>query len=473
MTIREFQKRLRNKEFSALETVQGIFKTIRERDRDIRAYLSLMENEAVRQAGDVDRMLAAGETLPPLAGVPLALKDNILVEGAPVTAASRMLQGYVAAYDARVVKQLRAQSAVFVGKTNLDEFAMGASTENSGFGATRNPLDTAYVPGGSSGGSAAAVAGDEAIAALGSDTGGSVRHPAAFCGIVGFRPTYGAVSRHGLIAMASSLDVIGPLGKTVDDVMQLFDVIRGADAFDATSIDVPGALPDAEAVRKLIVGIPKEYFSSEGGVHPEVVEAVLRAREHFERLGLATREVSLPHTKYAVATYYIVMPAEASSNLARYDGMRYGERADERELLSAYARAREGFGAEVKRRIILGTFVLSSGYYDAYYAQAQKVRQLIVADFERAFGSVDVLLAPVTAGGPFKFGEKSDDPLALYMEDAFTTPSALAGLPALALPVRGYKTKKGFPIGFQLIGRRTEDARVLALGNFYESNIPS
>ncbi len=451
--------------------MQEFFRVIRARDGEVKAYLSFSEEGAVLQAGKVDAAVAANEPLPPLAGVPLAVKDNMLIAGQPATAASRMLERYTASYDATVIAKLKEQSAVFLGKTNLDEFAMGVSTEHSAFGPTRNPLNPDYVPGGSSGGSAAAVAAGEALVALGSDTAGSVRHPAAFCGIVGFRPTYGAVSRHGLIAMASSFDVIGPLGNTVDDVVQLFDVIRGKDPFDATSVDVSGALPDVAAVRGMRIGIPKEYFSSEGGVQKEVVEAVMQAKRQFEELGFETREISLPHTKYAVAAYYVIMPAEASSNLARYDGMRYGTRADARELAAAYREARERFGDEPRRRIVLGTFSLSAGYYDAYYANAQRVRQLIRNDFDEAFRDVDVILAPVTAGEPFKLGEKVSDPLALYMEDVFTTPASLAGLPALSLPVKGYRTKKGFPIGFQLMGRRGADGSVLGIGNFYDTNV--
>ena len=472
LTVKKFQEGLRRKEFSAFEVAQNIFKRIEEYDGELGAYLCLLKDDALRRASEVDAALAGGENLPPLAGVPLAIKDNIVIKEVPATAASQVLKEYIGAYDAHVIRRLREQCAVFLGKTNLDEFAMGASTEHSAYKLTRNPLNTDYVPGGSSGGSAAAVAAGEALAALGSDTGGSVRHPAAFCGIVGFRPTYGAVSRSGLIAMASSLDVIGPMGKTVEDVVLLFDAIRGRDEFDATSRDIDFSMRSFDGLRGMKIGIPKEYFGK--GVDDEIEKGISLVRKQFEELGFETREVSLPHTEYAVACYYIIMPAEASTNLARYDGIQYGHRERAGSLGELYVRTRgEGFGEEVKRRIMLGTFSLSSGYYDAYYAKAQNVRGLIADDFDKVFGDVDILLTPTAPTAPFKIGEKSDDPLALYMEDAFAAPASLAGIPAMSMPVAGYETSDGFPVGFQLIGKRGRDGDLLSVGKLYEESVKS
>ena len=469
LTIAEFQKGLRSGEFSAREAAESAYSIITERDEELGAYLHLLKDEALSSAEGIDAAVARGDELPPLSGVPLAIKDTILMEGVPTTAGSLALREYKGSYDASVITRLREERAVFLGKTNLDEFAMGSSTEHSAYYPARHPLNTAYVPGGSSGGSAVAVMSGEALAALGSDTGGSVRQPAAFCGVVGLRPTYGAVSRHGLIAMASSMDVIGPIGRTVEDVSILFDAIRGKDVFDATSVNVKGDMLPLEETRRMTVGMPREYFTE--GLHEEVRRGVDMARETFEKLGMRIVEVSLPHTRHAIACYYIVMPAEASSNLARYDGMRYGSRAAERTLQKAYVEAREaGFGEEVKRRITLGTFVLSSGYYDAYYLEAGRVRQLIAHDFEEVFKSVDVLLTPTTPTPPFKLGEKTKDPLALYLEDVFTVPASLAGLPALSVPVKDYRTKDGFPVGFQLTGRRGRDGDVLGAGYAYEKS---
>lgn len=473
LTIKRFHEGLVNKEFSAFEIAKEFFDYIEEHNRKIGAYLSLHKDEALQMANEVDRVVARGEEVSILAGAPLAIKDNILIEGFPATAASHILEAYRASYDATAIQKLKEAKAVFLGKTNMDEFAMGSSTENSGFRITRNPHDLDRVPGGSSGGSAAAVSGNMAVAALGSDTGGSIREPASFCGVVGLKPTYGAVSRYGLIAMASSLDQIGPLTKTVEDAALLFDAIRGKDEFDSTSAAQEYSeellKPDFKKIKKLKVGVPKEYFI--GGLSEEVNQAMREARSGLESLGIEFREINLPHSKYALSTYYIVMPAEVSSNLARFDSIRYGKRYGMNdELLDTYLRARgQGFGEEVRRRIILGTFVLSSGYYDAYYAKAQRVRRLIAEDFEKAFSEVDVIFGPVAPTQAFKIGEKTADPLQMYLSDVFTIPANLAGLPAISIPVRSSKFKiQSLPVGFQLIGKHFREADILGIGAFYE-----
>jgi aspartyl-tRNA(Asn)/glutamyl-tRNA(Gln) amidotransferase subunit A len=467
LTVRSTREALDKKDFSALELTQAIFKYIKEKDPEIHAFLALNEEGALKQAEAADLKIAANEAVPPLAGVPLAVKDNILIEGLQATAASKILEDYRASYDAFVIQKLKANDAIFLGKTNLDEFAMGASTENSAYGVTKNPHDLKRVPGGSSGGSAAAVAGHMAVAALGSDTGGSIRQPAAFTGTVGLKPTYGAVSRSGLIALASSLDQIGPITKTVEDAAIIFNCIKGKDSMDSTSEDRDyGELlkPNLENIKKLKIGLPKEYFGE--GISPEIQAGLELAIKKVESLGLKTQEVSLPHSKYGVSTYYIVLPAEASANLARFDGVRYGGRKSGENLRDVYFKTKgHGFGPEPKRRIILGTFVLSSGYYDAYYEKAQRVRALIKNDFEEAFKEVDVILGPTTPTTAFKIGEKSD-PLSMYLADIFTIPANLAGVPALALPAD--KNQKGLPVGFQLIGKAFHEADILGLGQFYE-----
>lgn len=474
LTIKNFHQGLADKKFSALEIVQGFFDYLKTEDKKIGAYLSLNEEAAVRQAEAADLRVAKDEPLNILAGLPMAIKDNLLIEGLPATAASKILENYKASYDATVITKLKSAGAVFLGKTNLDEFAMGSSTENSAFQITKNPRDFSRVPGGSSGGSAAAVAAHLAVAALGSDTGGSIRQPAAFCGVVGLKPTYGAVSRYGLIAMASSLDQIGPFTKTAEDSALLFNELRGQDSLDATSVEKSYgeelASPKLENIKKLKIGIPKEYFVE--GLDSEVAKKVEMAVKDLQSLGLSVREVSLPHTKYALSCYYIIMPAEVSSNLARLDGLRYGPVAGadrfKESLTDLYKKNRSlGFGPETKRRIMLGTFVLSSGYYDAYYAKAQKVRSLIKNDFDQAFKEVDVLLTPVTPTPPFKIGEKTADPLSMYLSDIFTIPVNLAGLPAVAMPVRQTKTET-LPVGFQLIGRPWREADILGIGQYYE-----
>ncbi|HTY40153.1 MAG TPA: Asp-tRNA(Asn)/Glu-tRNA(Gln) amidotransferase subunit GatA [Candidatus Paceibacterota bacterium] len=477
LTIGKIRDGLRAKKFSALEIAQAFFEYIKDKDPEIGAYLSLRETEAAREAEATDLALAKGEALGPLAGVPMAVKDNMLVVGGPATAASRILEHYVSAYDATVIAKLKAAGAVILGKTNLDEFAMGSSTENSAFQVTKNPHDPTRVAGGSSGGSAAAVAANMAVAALGSDTGGSIRQPAALCGVVGMKPTYGTVSRSGIIAMASSLDQVGPFAKTVEDAAIVFDVIRGIDPLDATSVDqIYGTdllRPKLENVKKLTVGLPEEYFID--GLDPEVAGAVEQAVKQLESLGVKFKKISLPHTKYALSCYYIIMPAEVSSNLARFDGIRYArlpgiddteKSADRSALLHAYLKQKGlGYGPETKRRVILGTFVLSSGYYDAYYEKAQRVRTLIKQDFDLAFRNVDVVLTPVTPTPAFKIGEKTDDPLAMYLSDIFTIPVNLAGLPGISIPVR---PKKGLPVGFQLIGQHFREADILGLGQYYD-----
>ncbi|MBI2623718.1 MAG: Asp-tRNA(Asn)/Glu-tRNA(Gln) amidotransferase subunit GatA [Candidatus Liptonbacteria bacterium] len=500
LTIRDFHDGLLNKDFTALEATENYYTRIREKDPSISAYLSTREEAALREAEQVDLAIAQNEEVPLLAGVPLAVKDNILFKGEITTAASKMLETYTASYDATATAKLKAHKAVFLGKTNLDEFAMGSSTENSAFQITKNPRDPTRVPGGSSGGSAAAVAADMAVAALGSDTGGSICQPAAFCGVVGLKPTYGAVSRSGLIAMASGLDQIGPIAKTVEDAAILFDAIRGKDPLDATSAEPENPEkyqeellnPDFQKIKKLRVGLPKEYFDVEG-LAPEIRNGVERAIEKMKGLGIAVEEISLPHTKYAVPCYYIIVPAEVSSNLARFDGIRYSRQGTRNKeqgttLKDIYLRTRgEGFGAEPKRRIILGTFVLSSGYYDAYYDKAQRVRALIKRDFEQAFEHVGVILTPLTPTLPFKIGEKVNDPLAMYLEDIFTLPLNLAGLPGLSLPVENRDKGQGtrdkdvtplshvpgsmsLPVGFQLIGKPFHEPDILGLGRYYQEN---
>mgnify|MGYP001574766125 CR=1 FL=1 len=483
LTIKKFHNGLLRKEFSTSEITKAFFDYIEDKDKNINAFLRLSKDSALSQANAVDEDLAAGRNVGILAGAPLAIKDNILIENEPATAASKILANYRAAYDATVIKKLKQAGAVFLGKTNMDEFAMGSSTENSAFKITKNPHDLERVPGGSSGGSAAAVAADMAVGALGSDTGGSIRQPAGFCGVVGLKPTYGAVSRHGLIAMASSLDQIGPITKTVEDAEILFRAIRDRDSFDATSVDYSAMFNNSEdlyleEVRKMTIGLPKEYFVA--GLNKEVGEAIDEAIKRLKSLGIKFKEISLSHTKYALSCYYIIMPAEVNANLARFDGIRYAQISNLKSQISnlrdIYFKQRgEGFGEEVKRRIILGTFVLSSGYYDAYYSKAQKVRKLIKEDFDKAFKEVDVILAPVSPTPAFKIGEKTDDPLQMYLSDIFTIPVNLAGLPAISIPVnlkaQNSKLKANLPIGFQLIGKHFHEADILAVGQQYEKYV--
>ena len=477
LTIKKFHDGLLGKEFTAAEITKAYFERIESRDPEIGAYLSLMKENAFLEAEKTDIKVAKNEAISMMAGVPMAIKDNILIENFPATAGSKILEHYRAAYDATVIQKLKKEGTVFLGKTNMDEFAMGSSTETSAFKKTKNPHDLERVPGGSSGGSAAAVAGSMALASLGSDTGGSIRQPAGFCGVVGFKPTYGAVSRYGLIAMSSSLDQIGPFTRTVEDAAIVFKSIAGKDERDATSFDAKYSEdllnPKLEDIKKLTVGIPDEYFGE--GIEPEVAKAVEEAIKTIKSLGLNFKKISLPHTKHALSVYYIIMPAEVSSNLSRFDGIRYSRLPiieHPKNLLDIYHKQKShGFGVEVKRRIILGTFVLSSGYYDAYYSKAQKVRTLIKNDFVEAFKEVDVILTPVSPTVPFRFGEKTNDPLAMYLSDIFTIPVNMAGLPAISIPCGVSSIEhqtSNLPVGFQLIGKWWREADILGLGQFYE-----
>lgn len=470
LTVTEAVAAMRARECSSRDLVSACLARAKAVDGSIRAFVEFHEKDALAAADAADLRLSSGGAAGRLEGVPIGLKDNLCVAGRPVTCASRILKGFVAPYSATVVERLRAEGAVLLGRLNMDEFAMGSSTENSCYGATRNPWNTERVPGGSSGGSAAAVAAREVPAALGSDTGGSIRQPAALCGVAGLKPTYGRVSRYGLIAFASSLDQIGPITRSVRDIALLLEVIGGHDPRDSTSVDISaaGLLSGIEGgVRGLRLGVPKEYFLP--GMDPGVKAAVEAAIARLEALGARPVEVSLPHAEYAVATYYIVATAEASSNLARYDGVQYGYRAtNPKDLLDMYERTKEdGFGDEVKRRVMLGTYVLSSGYYDAYYLKAQKARTLLKGDFEKAFGICDLIAAPVTPTPAFRMGEKTADPLQMYLADIFTISANLAGVPALSIPC-GF-TDGALPVGLQLIGRPFDEAAIIRAAHAYES----
>ncbi len=469
LTIHEAHEQLVARRISARELWESVESRIAAVDSEVHAYLLLTRDLARRQADDADRRIRSGEGVTPLTGIPIALKDNLCTTGIKTTCASKILEGFVPPYDATVVDRLRSMGAVFAGKTNMDEFAMGSSTENSAFGATKNPWGRDRIPGGSSGGSAAAVAADACLGALGSDTGGSIRQPAACCGVVGLKPTYGRVSRYGLVAFASSLDQIGPLAKDVEDAALLLNAIAGHDPNDSTSADVPPVDYTADlrtGVRGLRVGVPKEYFVS--GMDRAVEESVRAAFRVLEQEGAVIEEISLPHTEYAVAVYYLLATAEASSNLARYDGVKYGYRAKSPvNLADLYFRSRaEGFGPEVKRRIMLGTYALSSGYYDAYYTKAQRVRTLITRDFDRAFQQVDVIATPTAPTPAFRFGEKTQDPLQMYLSDIFTISVNLAGVPALSLPCG--LSPEGLPIGLQIIGKPFAEATILRAAAAYE-----
>ena len=457
-TIAELRDKLRRGEVSAREVTQSVLDRISAVDDKLKAYLWLNPDDALRQAD-------AADVTKPLGGIPVAIKDVLNVEGQPCTCGSKILKGHTSVYDATVIAKLRRAGAVLLGRTNMDEFAMGSSTENSSWGVTRNPWDLERIPGGSSGGSAACVAGDEAIVALGSDTGGSIRQPAAVTGCVGLKPTYGRVSRYGLVAFASSLDQIGPFTKTVADAATMLRVIAGHDERDSTS--VPKAVPDYAiegGVKGLRIGLPKEYFIP--GMDREVEASVRAAIKKLEGQGAEVVEISLPHTEYAVAVYYIIATAEASANLARFDGVRYGARVKGEDVIDMYGRTRgAGFGAEVKRRIILGTYVLSAGYYDAYYLKAQKVRTLIRQDFEKAFQSCDVIATPTTAECAFEIGEKTEDPLKMYLCDIFTISVNLAGICGVSVPC-GFSN--GLPIGLQLIGKAFDEETILRAAHTFE-----
>ncbi len=463
-TINEVHEKLKKKEFSALEFCQSFLDKIKSEDKKISAFLTISEDLALSQAKKIDEMISAGREIPILAGVPCAIKDNILVEGVKCTAGSKILENYIAPYDATVIRKLKEQGAVILGKTNLDEFAMGSSTENSAFFPTKNPLDLTRVPGGSSGGSAAAVAANFCLFALGSDTGGSIRQPAAFCGIVGLKPTHGRVSRYGLIAFASSLDQIGPMTKTVEDAKIILEVISGRDELDSTSVEF--SISDSNfKIQNTCIGIPKEYFIK--GIDPEIENLIKKAIKQYEDLGAKIVEISLPHTEYALPCYYIIAPSEASANLARYDGIKYGRKFSAQNLLDVYLETRgKGFGAEVRRRIMLGTYALSAGYYEAYYLRALKMRTLIRKDFQEAFKKVDFIFTPTTPTLPFKLGERVDDPLLMYLSDIFTVSVNLAGLPAISIPCGKVHH---LPVGLQIIGRPFEEERIIEMAKFYVS----
>ncbi|HEY3303536.1 MAG TPA: Asp-tRNA(Asn)/Glu-tRNA(Gln) amidotransferase subunit GatA [Candidatus Binatia bacterium] len=468
LTIHELSAKLKKREVSSVELTEAVFARISSAEARLHSYITLCRESALAEAKRADERLKSDGDESPLLGIPIALKDIFLTEGVLTTCASKILGNFIPPYDATVVKKLNAGGAVIVGKTNMDEFAMGSSTENSAFAVTRNPWNTERVPGGSSGGSAAAVAADECIAALGTDTGGSIRQPAACCGIVGLKPTYGRVSRYGVIAFASSLDQVGPMTKDTMDSALMLEAIAGHDPADSTS--VPAPVPPYASyldgnVKGLKVGLPKEYFIP--GMQPLVEKAVHDAVRTLGRNGAEVVDVSLPYTEYAVAVYYLIATAEASSNLARYDGMKYGYRAPAKDLAETYFKTRqEGFGPEVKRRIMLGTYALSSGYYDAYYLKAQKVRALIKRDFEEAFKKCDVIVTPTAPTTAFKVGAKTADPLEMYLSDIFTISVNLAGLPGLSLPC-GFDSES-MPIGLQIIGKHFDEATMLKVAYAYE-----
>ena len=503
LTIAQAHEKLAKREISSLELTKAFLDRIENFDKKIFSFLTVTSNLALSQARKIDDLILAGRRPSILAGIPIAVKDNILVEEMRCTAGSKILENYIAPYNATVIEKLKAQDAVILGKTNLDEFAMGSSTENSGFFPTKNPQDLTRVPGGSSGGSAAAVAGDLCCYALGSDTGGSIRQPASFCGVVGLKPTYGAVSRSGLISMASSLDQIGPITKTVEDAKIVFEAISGKDPLDSTSVESKYQIPNTKyQIKDLRIGVPREYFIE--GMDPEVEEIIRNSIKKFEERGVKIEEISLPHTKYALSCYYIIMPSEVSANLARYDGIKYGYSVSKeqrlqpplrvrgaprklgdgrgrvrvpqsgplakgKELLDVYLKSREeGLGQEVRRRIILGTYVLSAGYYEAYYLRAQKVRTLIKEDFEKAFKKTELILTPVSPTPAFKIGEKIEDSLKMYLSDIFTIAVNLAGLPAISIPVGKVNN---LPVGLQIIGRPFEENKILEAGQILEEAI--
>lgn len=471
LTAHEVINLIRRKKITAYEVMQDIFNQIDRVDNLIRAFLVLNKEEALKQAKEIDIKVKNGEKLPPLAGVAVAIKDIIATQGTETTCGSKILKGFVPPYNATVINKLKEAGAIIIGKTNMDEFAMGSSTENSAFFPTHNPWDLKRVPGGSSGGSTAAVAADETLIALGTDTGGSVRQPASLCGMVGLKPTYGRVSRYGLIAYASSLDQIGPITKDVTDCALLMKVISGHDNMDSTSVnlEVPDYLKSCQAgIKDLKIGVPKEYFIE--GIDPEVKDALDKALKIFEKLGAKIEEASLPHTEYSLPTYYLIATAEASSNLARYDGVQYGYRTEDyKDLSSMYQKTRsEGFGSEVKRRIMLGTYALSTGYYDAYYLKAQKVRTLIKEDFDKAFRKYDILITPTSPTPAFKLKEKVLDSLTMYLSDIYTITINLAGIPAISLNC-GY-SKGNLPIGLQIIGKHFSEGTILRAAYNFEQN---
>jgi aspartyl-tRNA(Asn)/glutamyl-tRNA(Gln) amidotransferase subunit A len=469
LDISELRRRLDRREISVRDIVDSVYARIEAVEGSVKAYVTLTREEAVKMADSAQKRIDEGHP-GPLLGIPMAIKDNMCTKGIRTTCSSRMLENFIPPYESTVTSKLREQGYILIGKTNLDEFAMGSSTENSGFHTTRNPWDTTRIPGGSSGGSTAAVAADECIAALGSDTGGSIRQPASLCGVIGLKPTYGRVSRYGLVAFASSLDQIGPITKNVADCAILLNVISGRDSLDSTSASVD--VPDftrvlGHDIKGVKVGVPKEYFVE--GMDEGVLVSIRQAVKQLETLGALPVEISLPHTDYATATYYLLATSEASSNLARYDGVKYGFREMDRDLLEMYMKTRaRGFGAEVKRRIMLGTYALSSGYYDAYYKKAQKVRTLIKRDFEEAFKTVDVIVTPTSPTAAFKVGEKAEDPLQMYLSDIFTISVNLAGVPGISVPC-GF-TRDNLPVGLQLIGKHFDEETILKVAHAFEQS---
>ena len=472
LTAHKLHDMLTKREVSSVEITKSVFQQIEKAENVIHSYITITKDSAFATAEKVDKKITSGERISPLAGIPMAIKDVMNTKGILTSCGSKILSNYIATYDATAVKKLKDVDMVMVGKSNMDEFAMGSSTETSYFGITRNPWDPNTVPGGSSGGSATSVIAGEAICSLGSDTGGSIRQPASLCGVVGLKPTYGRVSRYGLVAFASSLDQIGPFAKDVTDCALILNVISGRDEMDSTSVDLP--VPDytkslINDVKGLKIGIPVEYFI-EDGMDPEVIASVRSAVKLLENLGAICEEVSLPHTNYGIADYQIISRAEASANLARFDGTRYGYRADDADsLMDMYKKTRsEGFGAEVKLRIMLGTYALSSGYYDAYYLKSQKVRTLIKQDFDKAFEKFDVLLTPTSPTTAFKFGEKMDDPLAMYLADIFTVNCNLAGIPGISIPC-GFSSSE-LPIGLQLLGKPFDEESLFRVAYTFEQN---
>ena len=479
LTIKKAHEAMMSGEYTAVDLANAYLENIKEKDGQIHAYLEVF-TDVLEQAKEADKRIAEKNNVTLLTGIPVAIKDNILIKGRIASSASKILESYKATYDATVIKKLKEAGAVFLGRTNMDEFAMGGSTENSAYGVTHNPYDLERVAGGSSGGSAAAVASNMALVALGSDTGGSIRQPASFCGIVGLKPTYGAVSRSGVMAMGSSFDQIGPFAKTVEDAETLFNFIAGRDELDSTSIEIKKKSPLAEPqdkealikdLKKIKIGIPKEIMKVEG-MNPEVLKNFNESVEKLKKLGYEIREISLPNLSYSLAVYYTLIPAEVSSNMARFDGVRFGLHVDGANGVEDYFKTKQaGFGPEVKRRIILGTYILSSGYYDAYYNKANIVRDLIRDDYKKAFEKVDVIITPTTPSPAFKIGEKINDPIQLYLEDIFTVPANLVGVPAISIPC-GLESKEGkeLPLGLQLFANHGEENILFSVAKSFESN---
>lgn len=466
LTIKQIQRGLKKKDFTCLELVDFYLDRIKRVDEKINAFLFVNTNSVQEQAKLIDKKINKGEKLKELEGIPIAIKDAIMTKDLPTTAGSKILENYIASYDATVIKKLKDAGAIILGKTNMDEFAMGTSGENSAFGSVKNPWDLTRVPGGSSSGSASAVVAGITPIALGSDTGGSIRQPSSFCGVVGLKPTYGCVSRYGLIAMASSLDQIGPIAKSVEDAELLFNIIKGQDGKDSTSVSK--SIVEKQEVKKLKIGIPREYFE---GLNTEIKEKVLIVVKKLKELGCEVKDINLKMTPYALACYYVIMPAEVSANLARFDGIRYGySNKEAKNLLEVYMKTRsQGFGDEVKRRIMLGTYVLSAGYYDAYYKKAQQVRTLVIQDFKNAFSEVDLILTPTTPTTAFKLGEKFADPLTMYLSDIYTVSANIAGIPGLSMPC-GFVEREGkqLPVGLQILGDHFQEEKILTLASEYE-----